>query len=764
MSSSHLTRGPLSVRNSTVTLPSLADCLARVETSDVQRFTTQGEAATVEARAGSICVTNLGTDLRPELRWYVAPDDEARAVRLWVEVQNTTGRGLPIERIDVLVAPTGFREVAASELEVAQTGWQSWSYATPPVPLAEQPRVSPPVFGPILPPTEDERTLLPWMTLLREPGGGSLLLGFITARSQTGIIAVQPDLPGHRITASAYAEGVVLPPGETMRSETLLLVLDRPEAEALEMYARELGANMGARKWPHVPTGWCSWYQFFTEVTEDDILRNLDHLARVRANAPLEYVQIDDGYQAEVGDWLAVNDKFPGGMRALAERIRERGFKPGIWLAPFLAHERSRVFTEHPDWIVRDGAGEPLMAMHNWGGNNYALDTTHPEVEQWLRRVIRTMTQEWGYDYLKIDFIYAAALRGRRHDPTRTGVEAYRRGLEIIREEAGDRFVLGCGAPFAPAVGLVDGMRIGPDVAPYWRGVEKEDGFARGLHRAVRSTLAHLWMHGHLWANDPDCLMLRERDSDLTLAEVQAWTSLVALSGGMVLLSDDMALLEAEPERAEMLARALPPSGITATALGPVVDGIASRAQLVVERDWGRRLVAALFNWSDQPQEAAFDPAEWAMPGEPYHLYDLWSGEHFGPVRGLVSLGTIAPHGVRLLAVHADVGRPQLLGTTLHLLGGVVELSSESWSGDALTLRFDCPGEREGRLAVYVPPGFRPGGITEVEIEPNGSGSIHVGPFSSTEMASRGGVLPVAVSFTESAVVKLKSEREETPT
>jgi alpha-galactosidase len=264
-----------------------------------------------------------------------------------------------------------------------------------------------------------------------------------------------------------------------------------------------------------------------------------------------------------------------------------------------------------------------------------------------------------------------------------------------------------------------------------------------------------MWMHGHLWANDPDCLMLRERESGLTLPEVQAWASLGALSGGMVLLSDDLALLEHEPVRAEMLARALPPSSVAATALGPVVDGIASRAQLVVDREWERWLVAALFNWSGEPQDAAFDPAEWAMPGEPYHMCDLWTGEHFGPVRGPVSLGIIPPHGVRLLAVHADAGRPQLVGSMLHLLGGVVELLGENWADDTLILQLECPGERDGRLAVYVPPGFR---IRHFDIY----NYIATSATSPLETKSEGNLLTFRMRFTDRVGVAIKFEREET--
>jgi alpha-galactosidase len=690
-------------------LPLLCDCWAGVELGDGTQYTTREAGTLVEEREGGVGMRLPGSAVRPELRWSIMVEQAAQALmaHLWLEVENTTSSALPIGQLNVLVAPGGFRGVAATGLDVAQTGWQSWSYATPPVPLADHPTGGPaPVFSPMGFAEDGARLLVPWVTVLQARGAGTMLAGFTTARDLTGILAIEPGQHGHHWVAFNDGEGVLLARGATRRSETLLLIFDQPYSAALAQYAAELGANMAARRWPHVPSGWCSWYQFFTEVSEADILRNLEQLDRERAHMPLEYMQIDDGYQQAVGDWLDANDKFPAGMRSLAGRIRERGFKPGIWLAPFIAHERSRLYAEHADWLLHDPSGAPVVAMWNWESRNYALDITHPEVEEWLRRVVHTMVQEWGYEYLKIDFIYAAALRGRRHDPSCTSVQAYRRALTVIREVAPHAFVLGCGAPLAPSVGLVDGMRIGPDVARYWRGAETEFGFARGLHRAVRSTLAHLWTRADLWVSDPDCLLLHDRASDLTPAEVQAWTSLVALSGGMVLLSDDLAQLAGEPTASRMITRALPPYGEAATAFGATVDGIATCCRLAVHRPWEQWLVAALFNWTTAVQATTLDPAAWDLPAVPFHLYDLWSGEHWGPLSGPVDLGLTPPHGVRLLAVHTDRGRPQLVGSSLHVLGGPVELADEAWSGNRLVLELACPGRRVGHLVIYVPPGF----------------------------------------------------------
>jgi hypothetical protein len=147
---------------------------------------------------------------------------EEQVFRLWVEVENTTPRTSVIERIDVLIAPSGYYQTSASEVDVAQTGCQSWSCAIPLVPLNDTYSCPPPM----LPPTEVERTVVPWMTLLRVPGGHSLLAGFTSACDQAGLIAIQPALEGHQFTASSYTEGVALASGATVRSETLLLVFN----------------------------------------------------------------------------------------------------------------------------------------------------------------------------------------------------------------------------------------------------------------------------------------------------------------------------------------------------------------------------------------------------------------------------------------------------------------------------------------------------------------------------------------------------------
>ncbi len=685
----------------------LRGCFARVVLTDGTAYATSGAAGRSAAGGLLIEATPPALTVRQEgsvrLRWSITPAPEGLA--LWLEVENAGTTPFALERLDPLVAPTGVKGAPLAALELLQAGYQSWTFATPAVP-ADQHRGGPypTIVGPILPATEAERILSPWTTLIRAPGVQPLVVGFTSARDWLGTVAVQAAIAGHRLTASNWLEGRIVAPGEVVRSERLLLATAPADHAALDAYARAAAADMGARARMTAPTGWCSWYYFFEEVSEADMVRNLAVLTAERRRLPVEVVQLDDGYQTAIGDWLSLNPKFPSGMRALTDRIHAAGFEAGIWLAPFLVAENSAVFRDHPDWVLRDRAGEPVAAIFNWKVRCFALDLTHPGVLTHLREVFRTLVDDWGYDYLKIDFIYAGALRGEHHDRQASGVQAYRRGMALIREVAGERFVLGCGAPYLCSVGLVDGMRVSPDTAPDW---EHPDGTGASpaLINAIRSTLAHHWMHPHWWANDPDCLIVRMADSRLTEAEVRSWATVVALSGGMVLLSDDLAALE--PARAAILPRCLPPLGLAARPLEPAHDGIPSRLYLPVERGGRRWYLAALFNWLDRPQDLGFNPAEWpGAPTCPYWMLDLWTGEARGPLEGPVALGETPAHGVRLFVLAPALDRPHLIGSTLTLAGGAVEVERETWAERTLSIALRCPGEHEGELVIAVPAGW----------------------------------------------------------
>jgi alpha-galactosidase len=127
---------------------------------------------------------------------------------------------------------------------------------------------------------------------------------------------------------------------------------------ALGRWADGYARAVGVAALRPAPTLWCSWYYYWTQVTEQDVLENLEAMDDL--DVPVDVVQLDDGYQTEIGDWLSLSGRFES-LVDLADRIHQQGRRAGIWVAPFLVGEKSRLFAEHPDWLVEGG-----YAGRNW--------------------------------------------------------------------------------------------------------------------------------------------------------------------------------------------------------------------------------------------------------------------------------------------------------------------------------------------------------------------------------------------------------------
>lgn len=284
-------------------------------------------------------------------------------------------------------------------------------------------------------------------------------------------------------------------------------------------------------------SGWTSWYRHYTGVTEKIVLDNLE--AYIRHSVPADYFQIDDGYQSAVGDWLHINGDFPRGMKFVADRIHDAGFRAGIWVAPFVCEYRSRIMLEHPDWILKDSLGRPQIAGYNpgWSGVFYALDIYNPDFQRHLSEVFRIIREDWGFDLIKLDFLYAAALNPP-DDKTRGGVMT--EAMELLSSIKGDVEYLGCGVPLEPAFGRVEFCRIGSDVAPYY-----EDRLLRLIQYRERvstknsllSTIGRRQLNRRVFINDPDVSILRK----CHLSDNQKYTLFILnqLLGGLQFSSDN---------------------------------------------------------------------------------------------------------------------------------------------------------------------------------------------------------------------------------
>jgi alpha-galactosidase len=423
--------------------------------------------------------------------------------------------------------------------------WQSWGPAEPATPTTRYPELeaivreySPYLFSPV----PDALLRGPTSDYVIAWDGG--LAGFLTSRAGHPFFSIEGD---EIVGWLDYFEAAFDAP---VALEPLVVLEGGPVEDLLDAYAGAVKRRNRVRINAWNPVGWCSWYHYFGRLGWPDVLENLAVASGDRRGFPFEVFQVDDGYETDIGDWLTAKPGYPD-LAGLAGAIRKKGYRAGIWTAPFSAAETSELFARHPDWMVAEG-GRPKPCYRGWGKAIYALDTTHPEAKAWLEGTIAALRRA-GFSYLKIDFLFAAAMPGTRRKRV-TPVQAFREGMRAIRRAAGPDFVLGCGAPLLPSVGLVDGMRIGEDTAPYWK--TKPSAF-QGPNAcfALRNALMRQFMHRAFWLNDPDCLLLRATETELAPNERELYALTAGALDNMVVVSDKLALLG--PEEKGLLGRAL---------------------------------------------------------------------------------------------------------------------------------------------------------------------------------------------------------------
>ncbi len=331
-----------------------------------------------------------------------------------------------------------------------------------------------------------------------EQNGRVLLLGATSCNSYRTEIRISRET----VRLVQIPEGRTLAAGGELPLESYAVIEGTDRNGVLEEFAGYIGANHPKRGFREVPDGWCSWYCYGPMVTEGAINKNLRHAKRCFPQ--LKYIQIDDGYQPHMGDWLEQTKKFRHQMKDVCLKIRSEGFEPAMWVAPFIASEKSRVFKDHPDWFIQDENGDPLSAekitFRGWRDAPwYFLDPTHPEALAYVKHVFAVMKREWKVDYFKLDANCWGALPfGARHHKEATSVEAYRSGMEALWDACGeDTYLLGCNAPLWPSLGVVNGMRVTNDIS---RDMDCVKFLSAQCFRRN-------WMHGKLWINDPDCLV-----------------------------------------------------------------------------------------------------------------------------------------------------------------------------------------------------------------------------------------------------------------
>lgn len=430
----------------------------------------------------------------------------------------------------------------------------------------------------------------------------NLLIGFVTSAAQYGRFRIVLGAEGvEQLDIVSSCDDRELDPGETIHSEKAVF-LDGFDAPALfNRFAGIWGKSMNARRKLPLPLGWCSWYYFFRNVTAADVTATAEFAARHADMIPMRIIQVDAGYQRASGDWLLANEKFPGGLQKLAADIRALGLTAGAWFEPFTVEERSNFYREHPECVIRDRKGQPIPLKQGKNHDSYfALDGTNPNSLDFLRSTFRQL-REWGVDYLKLDFLVHASIKGGMlHDRKATRAQALRWGLEAIREGFGDDgFICCCSAPFGPCVGIADSMRVGTDYMPAWSQDNVSFEEAPTSPNVCRNLVHRTYMNHHLYWTDPDTLLLRDTNTKLSACENELWYQISRLTGGAVLLGDN--LMELPPESLARAGELLKNPDAYETFQLDLWDSVMPQVVRAKPRN-GDEAEVWLFNFEDEPK------------------------------------------------------------------------------------------------------------------------------------------------------------------
>jgi hypothetical protein len=421
---------------------------------------------------------------------------------------------------------------------------------------------------------------------------GVVIIGFLTQHQQFGCIA--SNYANDRCWIAADGDQVLILPNVSIHTDWCMIhIQDRTVDDPFELYMdltgyfnrlvikepeSELDFSVLAKAQQHmVPVGWCSWYHFYDHISDRILVDNIHAMNNIRSdyNIPdFNLFQVDDGYQLAWGDWLTLDPKkFPyhQSLAPIISQIIESKFTPGVWMAPFSCDKHSSVAKNHPDWILQQSNRIPANTA-NCGKFFYAFDITIPEVQDYIRHNLLTVAKTWGCRYLKLDFLYSAAVRnasGCYANRSLTRAQIMQLGMKIIRESVGGEiFILGCGAPMGSVIGHVQANRVSADAGLTWNPAFPLPSWDRHNlpcgRNMMRNTICRMSMHKRWWINDPDCILLRTSTS-FTDEEIIGIATVKGLCGGSFIVSDNLASIPSH--RLRILQQLLPPTNISAVPI-----------------------------------------------------------------------------------------------------------------------------------------------------------------------------------------------------
>ena len=442
---------------------------------------------------------------------------------------------------------------------------------------------------------------------------------------------------------------------------------------------------------PKVPTGWMSWNTYFDKATAEDNLKEARIGKKYLQPFGCEYWSIeswqDNSDRLPVSDFynmnLEVNKKqFPKGMKRLADDICKLGFRPGLWMAPF-GTGSDDFYNIHKDWFLHNREGQPIRS---WNGR-YTLDPTVPEAREHLKKIFRTASRDWGFEFFKIDGMSGRSHSYCAHLYERPDIKVYFKDptcpnpfelcVQAFREGIGDdRVMLACqGHTSGPEASYADASRIGADIVHPDKPVEWSGVMGQG-----RCFINQAFTHNISLIADPDTLLVQ----DLPLEEARTSATIVALPGQLTFFGDKLAGLTTD--QMKILQQTLPVAEVYPESLYPYFSMLPVWNLRVCHTLLGNYNVVALFNWEDEPHIIRVTASELGIDAQTARCgFEFWTAQAVSFDGGLSM--EVPAHCVRLIALHPVVSVPQWLSSDRHIAQHADELSEYVWDTKSNSLK-----------------------------------------------------------------------------
>jgi alpha-galactosidase len=476
----------------------------------------------------------------------------------------------------------------------------------------------------------------------------------------TGTTEIQKDFDLKDAPADDQVElSLPVKPRQDLASERLMFEAGPDYHNQLLAYGDAIRRLHHARVSSETPIGWWSWTVYYGAINQGEVLANGDWQAEHLKSFGYKYFQIDEGYQYARGEYTTPNaTQFPDGLRFVGHQLTQEGLTFGVWTAPFEVTSRAWIYEHHKDWLVHNARGEPVPIGNVWDQSSdvlYALDTTHPGAQEYMRQTYRTLVREWGVRFIKLDFMDTTAIEGYHYRPDTTALEAQRIGLQVIRDAVGEEVILDKdGSPMLNPVGLVDTGRVSADTG---HSFERTRNAASGI-------AARFYMQHNFFVNDPDAfnvtathLMESENEkSSISLGVAQASIALSAVSGGMYEIGDDMLVLGSEKDRLALVENRellkMAKFGQASTPLDLMTyDPVDGQPSIFFLREDQRQAILTVFNWTNTVRSHTLRLADLGLPaGHRFAATDVLNqNETVALGGGAVRLENQPPQSVRVI-------------------------------------------------------------------------------------------------------------------